>query len=151
MKPDQRTERDRARPSAWLVVVPSLACVLLTSLAWAVLEAPDVEQPAPDTAIRPDQQQLETIIRDRYPQLVTQRLAGVPVVTVLLNHDGTLVATDLEISANDPSDVTESRFARFGVKARDLSYIGVARIELPLNTVLVMFAGKSTTDPDRSS
>jgi hypothetical protein len=73
------------------------------------------------------------------------------VVTVLLNHDGTLVATDLEISANDPSDVTESRFARFGVKARDLSYIGVARIELPLNTVLVMFAGKSTTDPDRSS
>jgi hypothetical protein len=79
---------------------------VLTALAWAAPEASDVEEPAPDTAIHPDRQQLETIIRARYPQLVTQRSAGVPVVTVLLN---TLAVTDLEISADDPSDLTRQR------------------------------------------
>ena len=149
MKPNQRTERDRVRPCGWLVVVPALACVLLTWLAWGAPEAPAVEAPAPDTAIHPDRQQLETIIRDRYPQLMTQRFAGVQVVTVLLNHDGTLAATDLEISAKDPGELTVSRqnFARFGIMARDLSYIGIKRLELPLNTVLVMFGGRSAIDP----
>lgn len=139
--------------STWLITVPALAWVLLTALASAAPEAPDIEDPPHDTAIHPDRQQLETIIRQRYPQLVTQRFPGIPVVTVLLNHDGTLAATELEISAQDPGKLTVSRlhFARFGLKAGDLSYIGVERFELPLNTVLVMFGGKSTGDPDRAS
>ena len=49
-------------------------------------------------------------------------------MTVLLNHDGTLAATDLEISLKDPEElvVTRLHFARFGLKAKDLSYIGAA-------------------------
>ena len=144
MKPNQRIDRDRAQRSAWLIVLPALASVLLTWFAWAAPEAPDVEEPAPDSAVHPDRQQLETILRSNYPELLTQKLAGVPVVTVLLNHDGTLAATDLKISLKDPDElvVTRLHFARFGLKARDLSYIGMARFELPLNTVLVMFGGK---------
>ncbi len=71
-------------------------------------------------------------------------------MTVLLNHDGTLAATDLEISLKDPDElvVTRLHFARFGVQAKDLSYIGTAHLELALNTVLVMFGGKRT-DPAR--
>jgi len=129
MKPNQRTDRDRGQRSAWLIVLPALASALLTWLAWAAPEAPEVEESAPDTTVAHlDRQQLETIVRQRYPQLATQRFAGVPVVTVLLNHDGTLVATDLEISVKDPDQlvVTRQHFARFGLKARDLSYIGMA-------------------------
>jgi hypothetical protein len=153
MNANQRIDRDKAQRSGWPIVVPALACLLLTWLAWAAPEAPDVEKPAPDTAVHPDQQQLEAIIRLRYPQLVTQRFAGVPLVTVLLNHDGTLAATDLEISANDPGGLTASKlhFARFGLKATDLSYIGVARFQLPLNTVVVVFGGRSTSDHHHAS
>jgi len=100
MKPDQRIDGYRAKRSVWLIVLPALSSVLLTWLAWAAPAAPDVEEPIPDTAVHPDRQQLETIIRTRYPELFTQRLAGLPVVTMLLNQDGTLAATDLEISRN---------------------------------------------------
>lgn len=150
MKPHPRIDGCRAKCSAWLIVLPALASVLLTWPAWAAPEAPDVEESTPDTAVHLDPQQLETIVRDRYPELVTHRFAGVPVVTVLLNHDGTLAATDLEISLKDPDElvVTRLHFARFGVQAKDLSYIGTAHLELALNTVLVMFGGKRT-DPAR--
>jgi hypothetical protein len=151
MRLSQRADRHRTHGFAWLRVVPVLAYLMLSSLARAAPQAPGVEEFAPDTAVHPDRQQLETIIRQRYPQLVTQRFAGVPVVIVLLNHDGTLAATDLEIGPTDPDKLTVSRqhFSRFGLKARDLSYIGVARVELPLNTVLVMFGGRSTSAPER--
>jgi hypothetical protein len=149
MNVNQWIDRDKAQRSRWLMVVPALACLLLSWLAWAAPEAPDVEKPAPDTAVHPDQQQLEAIIRHTYPQLATQRFAGFPVVTVLLNHDGTLAATDLEISAKDPGELTASNlhFARFGLKGMDLIYVGVTHVELPLNKVLVVFGGRSTSDP----
>ena len=150
MNANQLIERHKAQRSGWFIVVPALvACLRLNGLAWAASEAQDVEKPTPDIAVHPDRQQLEAIIRDRYPQLVTQRFAGFPVVTVLLNHDDTLAATDLQISAKDPGEVkaSELHFARFGLKATDLSYIGVARFDLPLNSVLVVFGGRSTSDP----
>jgi hypothetical protein len=153
MNPNQGIDGDLRRRPAGFMVMPALAWLLCTWLAWAAPEAHGPEATASGTAVHPDRQQLETIIRDRYPQLLTRRSAGVSVVTVLFNRDGTLAATDLEILATDPGEVTVSRqhFARFGLKARDLSYIGVERFELPLNTVLVMFGGKSNGDTDRAS
>ena len=149
MNANQLIERHKAQRSGWFIVVPALACLQLNGLAWAASQAPDVEKPTTDIAVHPDRQQLEAIIRDRYPQLVTQRFAGFPVVTVLLNHDDTVAATDLQISAKDPGEVkaSELHFARFGLKATDLSYIGVERFDLPLNSVLVVFGGRNTSDP----
>jgi hypothetical protein len=149
MNANQLIERHKAQRSGWFIVVPALACLQLNGLAWAASEAPDVEKPTTDIAVHPDRQQLEAIIRDRYPQLVTQRFAGFPVVTVLLNHDDTVAATDLQISAKDPGEVkaSELHFARFGLKATDLSYIGVERFDLPLNSVLVVFGGRNSSDP----
>lgn len=144
MTPTNRLDRDRSQRSGWLIAVPAIAGILFTWLAWAAPEAPDVQEPMADTAIHPTRVQLEAIIRQRYPQLVTQRFTGLPVVTVLLNHDGTLAATDLEISPKDPGEliVTRLNFTRFGLNAKDLSYIGMVRLELPQNSVLVMFGGK---------
>jgi hypothetical protein len=149
MNANQLIERHKAQRSGWFIVVPALACLQLNGLAWAASEAPDVEKPTTDISVHPDRQQLEAIIRDRYPQLVTQRFAGFPVVTVLLNHDDTVAATDLQISAKDPGEVkaSELHFARFGLKATDLSYIGVERFDLPLNSVLVVFGGRNSSDP----
>jgi hypothetical protein len=145
MKPDQRIGRADADRRTSLVAVPALALVLLTPLVWAAPDAQDMEESAPDAAVvSPDEQQLEMIALDRYPQLAAQRLAGVPIVTELFNRDGTMSAIDLEISAKNPGEVTVSglSFTRFGLKARDLSYMGIARFELPFNTVLILYGGK---------
>ncbi len=149
MKTNLRIDRRKAQRCGWFIFVPALTGLMLNRPAWAASEALDDEKPAIDTAVHPDRQQLEAIIRDRYPQLVTQRIAGFPVVTVLLNHDDTLAATDLQISAKDPGELkaSELNFARFGLKATDLSYIGVAHFDLPLNSVLVVFGGRSTSGP----
>jgi len=152
MKRSRRIDHDRTHRSPWLAAVPALAWVLMNWPAWGAGETPEVEAGAPDSAVHPDRQRLETIIRQKYPQLATERIAGVPVVTVLLNHDGTLAATDLEISPKGPDELTVSklRFARFGIQAKDLSYIGIEHVVLPPNTVLVMYGGKGTIDPDRA-
>jgi hypothetical protein len=147
MKRNRRIDRARTHPSTWLMAVTGLAYILLAPRAETAPEAQDVEESAPDASVAsPDEQQLEMIVRDRYPQLVTQRFAGVAVVTALFNHDGTLAATDLEISAKDPRELTVSElsFTRFGLKARDISYMGLTRLELPFNTVLIMYGGKQS-------
>jgi hypothetical protein len=151
MRAIQRNHRDRAPRCPWLVAAATLACVLLTWAA-AARAGPDAESPAPDTAVHPDRQQLETIIRKRYPQLLTQRFAGVAVVTALFNHDGTLASTELEIRSKNSGELTVSKldFAHFGLKASDLSYIGLERFELPLNTVLVMFGGRGASDANHT-
>jgi hypothetical protein len=140
---------DSAHHSRRLVAAATLACVLSIWLACAAAAA---ETPAPDTAVHPDRQQLETIIRKKYPQLLTQRFAGVPVVTALFNHDGTLASTELEIRSKNSGELTVSKldFAHFGLKASDLSYIGLERFELPFNTVLVMFGGKGASDANHA-
>jgi hypothetical protein len=142
MNQTQRIDRPTARRRPGLVV-PALACVLLTRLVLAAPEAQDSPESAPGV-VRPAEQQLQVIILERYPQLLTQRFAGVSVVTALFNRDGTLAAIDLEISAKDPgaTTVSELSFTRFGLTVRDLSYIGVTRFELPYNAVLVTYGGK---------
>jgi hypothetical protein len=145
MKPNQRIDSVRAHRCTWLGVAPALALILLTPPGWAAPEAQDTEESVPDSAaVYPDEQQLEMLVLDRYPQLATQSFAGIPVVTALLNHDGTMAATDFEVSMKDPGEVTVSalNFIRFGLKERDLSYMGIARFELPFTTVLIVYAEK---------
>jgi hypothetical protein len=144
-KPGQRTDRASALCCTWLVIVLVLAFIVSTPPVLAAPEAPDFEEPAPNAvAVFPDEKQLEAMVRDRYPQLVTQRFSGVPVVTALFNFDGTLAAADLEMSATDPGELTAPglSFSRFGLKARDISYMGVARIELPFTTVVIVYGGR---------
>ena len=144
MKPNQWIDRARAPRGTWIIAVLVFGFTLLTPL-WAAPQAPGPDEFVHDAgALYPDEQQLETIVQDRYPQLVTQRVAGLPVVVALFNHDGTLAATDLEISVKDPRElsVSELCFVRFGLRAQDLTYMGVVRIELPSNTVLIMYGGR---------
>jgi hypothetical protein len=73
-------------------------------------------------------------------------------VTVLFDPDGTLAGADLQVFSGALSVLTASelQFARFGLTAGELRYIGVARIQLPLNTVLVVFGGRDSRDLDRA-
>jgi hypothetical protein len=73
-------------------------------------------------------------------------------ITVLFDPDGTLAGADLQVFSGALSVLTasESQFARFGLTAGELRYIGVARIQLPLNAVLVVFGGRDSRDLDRA-
>lgn len=100
----------------------------------------EVAKSAPD--IQPDSAHLRRLAEERYPRLLTERLAGTPIVTLLLNPNGAVARSALEVYKGDASALTVSdeQFARFGIGGRELRYLGVARVELPLNTVLVAFA-----------
>jgi hypothetical protein len=76
-----------------------------------------------------------------YSKLVTEEIPGSAVVTVLLNPDGTLTSTRLAISPRSVTllTVSEMQFAPFGFAAGVLRYLGVARVQSPLKTVLVIF------------
>jgi hypothetical protein len=124
--------------------------LMLVSLAWA---APDVtvpRKPAPDAQTQPYRERLESLIESRYPRLTTQRITGTALVTVLFDADGTLAASNLEIMAAPVSVLTASelRFASFGLAAGELKYLGVARISLPRNTILVIFGEKDSRELD---
>jgi len=73
-------------------------------------------------------------------------------VTVLLEADGTLADTALEVlpCASRSLTASESQFARFGLKAGDLRYLGESRIQTPLNTMLVVFGGRDSHTLDRA-
>ena len=117
-----------------------------------VNDAPDLRKLPPAPEVQPYRQRLEALIERRYPELLTEKIAGTARVTVLLEADGALAETALEVLPNDSKDLaaSESQFARFGLRAGDLRYLGESRIQTPLNTVLVVFGGRDSHTLDRA-
>ena len=130
----------RAIAGAWLV-----ACL-------AAAQGPELRKPPPDAQAQPYRERLEALIKARFPQLWVEKLNGLAVVTVLLDPHGDLVRSDLEIVTPPAGELTasEGQFAHFGLSAGDLRYVGEARIDLPLNTVFVVFGGMGSGEIDRA-
>ena len=114
--------------------------------------AADLRKLPPAPEVQPYRQQLEALIEKRYPELLTQKITGTVMVTVLFEADGALIDTAFEIAPNDSQSLTasETQFARFGLSAGDLRYLGESRIQTPLNTVLVVFGGRDSHTLDRA-
>jgi hypothetical protein len=112
----------------------------------------ELRKPPPDPKAQPYRERLEALVKVRYPHLWTEKANGLPVVTVLLDSHGELVHSNLETLPPPASELTasEGQFARFGLTAGDLRYVGEARIELPLNTVFVVFGGMGSSQIDRA-
>jgi hypothetical protein len=115
-------------------------------------ESTELRKPPPDASAESYRERLEALIRSRYPNLVTERLPGTAVVTVLLEMDGGIAATHLDVSLEPLKELTasEAQFARLGVAVGELRYVGVADIDLPLNTVHVVFGARNSRDVDRT-
>ena len=111
----------------------------------------ELQKPPPD-AIVPSHERVTALINERYPQLLLGHLSGTPVLTVLLNADGTIARSDLEISQQSAGalTVTELQFARFGLRSSDLQYIGVEREQLRHGAVLIVFGARSSVELDRA-
>jgi len=80
-------------------------------------ESTELRKPAPDASAQPYRERLEALIGSRYPNLVTEKLPGTAVVTVLLEMDGAIAATHLDVSPEPLKELTasESQFAWLGV------------------------------------
>ena len=136
--------------------------ILITAISVAIcgypLKSPgadastDLRKPAPDAQARPYQARLEGVIRERYPELFTRTVDGIPIVTALFDSQGNLLRTDLEVSSASASElgVSAASFRRFGVIASDLQYVAEASVQLPANTVVVAFAGIGSRELDRA-
>jgi len=138
------------RSARWLALV-TLVSFVDASVA-GVNNVPELRKLPPAPEVQPYRQRLEAVIERRYPELLTEEIAGTAMVTVLLEADGTLADTALEVLPDDSKDLTasESQFARFGLSAGDLRYLGELQIQTPLNTMLVVFGGRDSHTLDRA-
>jgi hypothetical protein len=133
------------------------AARLPRALMWIALWSPalamggaDLQMPPPDPQAQPYRDRLVALIEGQYPQLLTQKIAGTAMVTVLFDSDGTLLASNLEVvpAAVTTLTASEMQFARFGLAADDLKYIGTFRIPLPPNTIVVVFGARDSRKLD---
>lgn len=140
------------RPMRARGTVRALSLAMASSWVLGQTLAPELRKPAPDAQALPYRERLETLIEVRYPRLLTEKLAGTAMVTVLFEPDGTLSGTNLEAipQSSEPLTASEAQFARFGLAAGELKYIGVARIQLSLNTVLVVFGARDSRQLDHA-
>jgi hypothetical protein len=114
--------------------------------------AAELRKPPPNPGARPYRELFLALIRQRYPNLLTDTMEGIPVVTVLFNVYGDVVRSDLTISSQPPAELaaSEASFSRFGLAQRDLQYVGASVVQTPANTVLIEFGGTGSREIDRS-
>jgi hypothetical protein len=131
---------------------PFVFVMLWTSLALAGSDAGDLRKPAPGEELQPFRERLMTLVRERYPQLLTAETQGTPVLRVLFNSDGTIARSDLEITSEHMEELTarRSQFARFHLEPGALKYLGAGHLPLPGRTALVIFGGLGSNELDRA-
>jgi hypothetical protein len=128
------------------------------ALLWIALWAPpdavsvtELEKLPPDAYVHPYRERITVLIKKRYPQLLVGNLLGTPVLTVLFNATGTIARSDLQITAQRSGALTatETQFERLGLRSGELQYVGVAHVQLPGGTALVVFGERTSEDLDR--
>jgi hypothetical protein len=129
-----------------------LGSVLALVVTSALADPNELIKPAPDVQAQPYRERLQSLLVAKYPGLAVKKIDGVVVVTLLFNPDGTLAGNALDVLPHAPAvlTVSEEQFARFGAVAEELRYIGASHLELPLNSVVVAFAGRDTRQIDRA-
>jgi hypothetical protein len=102
--------------------------------------------------MQPFRERVTELVRERYPQLLSDKQPGTAVLIVLFNSDGTIAASDVQTYALHSETLTadETQFERFGLQSGDVRYVGVDRIELPVGSVLVIFGARSSQSLDRA-
>lgn len=134
----------------------ALVHVSLLSVAAATTAAQqppsELRKGPPDLGSRGYDKRLTALIQQRYPELNAGSPKGIPVVTVLLNYDGSVAGTHLELSPEGTPTLTasEEEFARFGLSAGRMQYIGVGRLQLPTTEAVVIFGAGDSRNLDRA-
>ena len=76
----------------------------------------------------------KALLKERYPQLLRDKVVGTPVVSVLFGTDGSIERTSSEVFHGRPDEfiVTEPFFAeRFGIPVDEVAYTNVQFVEIP--------------------
>lgn len=88
-------------------------------------------------------QDLEDLLAQRYPQLLTDKVAGTPVLLVLYDRAGKIERSEVSSTfhgAPQEFRASDSAFERFGVKSEELGWITVQGMETKANVVLAVFS-----------
>ena len=147
----------KPRRQAWVL---GLLCSLAASfvVAAASLNAPSTDSLAeirkPINSPLPQYiRDFEAMLKQHYPQLLTDKAPGMPVLVVLYDHAGKMERWDrAETYTGKPEEfqAPDSIFERFGVKQEELGLIAVQGMESKANTLLVVFSyrkGPNTSYP----
>lgn len=115
-------------------------CLVLASEAPSIAQQGDIPT---DAQVQPNEARLSAIVKERYPNLLTDKIQGIARVTILFASNGTVARTVLEALSRDAASlpVSEIQFERFGLSVDQLKYMGESRFKLGPNLVMVVFGG----------
>lgn len=136
-----------------LAVATSLVFVAtgLTAPAVGGLTA-ELRKPPPGHAGAPPEK-FVALIKERYPELGSQTVAGTPVLIALFNHDGSIARSDKDVFAGPPRDFkpTKALFERVGLTPEAVGPMGVQSLEFPKQTVLVAYTERNDSHKPSTS
>ena len=135
-----------------LAAVAVLSTPLVLGLASPVpvsVHAPDqgdteLRKPPPDQNQSPSLgQRIESLLEERYPRLMREKVQGTPVVNVLYRQDGTVAYSSHEIFDGPSKDfsLTADYFGgRLGLAAEEVAYLGLQTVTAPLTGEKILVA-----------
>jgi beta-lactamase regulating signal transducer with metallopeptidase domain len=88
-------------------------------------------------------QRFEAVVKQRYPELLSQKIEGTPIVSILFNQNGSVERSTNETIASSPETFmpTEADYAkRFGIKVEEVAYVGVQGMEVPSTGTKILVA-----------
>jgi hypothetical protein len=124
-------------------------CVAFIACA-AQLDAPSMNAaaelrklpPTGDSSLRLGQK-FESLLIEKYPELLRDHYDGTPVVSVLFKNDGTVERSSNEIFRGAPDDFRPSEAAyaeRFAIKAEEVAYVGLQAMVAPATQTKILIA-----------
>lgn len=139
----------KPRRQAWVLgLLCSLAATLVvaaTSLNAPSTDSLEAVRKPPTNNQSPPQYvlDLEQLLKKQYPKLLTDKVAGTPVVLVLFDRAGSIersVAAETFNGNPKQFKAQDSSFERLGVKREELGWIAVQGMETKANAILIVFS-----------
>jgi hypothetical protein len=137
----------------------SLAVATSLILVASGLSAPAVggystvlRKPPPSHAGAPPEK-FAALIKERYPTLANQKVAGTPLLIALFNHDGSIARTEQDVFQGPPQafKATKALFERFGLTPDAVGPMGVQGLEFANQTILVVYTERNDQQIPSSS
>jgi beta-lactamase regulating signal transducer with metallopeptidase domain len=126
-----------------------VACTAQLEPPAAISDA-DLRKSPPTDSVNPLPQRLRSILEERHPQLLRERVEGIPLVFILFGPGGA-VQTHAEMSGSRPQDFEafKASFNRyFGVAPEEVAYRGEQGVLAPTakgnNKILALFTERRT-------
>ena len=154
---EQRIRLMVAKNSRHSLALTGVLIVLATSLG---ASAAALDPPSPTTELRklpPSEapahqlnERLQALVKERYPQLLQQKVNGTPVVNVLFKDDGSVDYSNSEIAAGSPEGLLGKAYyaEHLHMPEDEVAYVGIQGVLSPVTGQVIWVTFTQRKRPD---